>query len=78
LRVGRRWWIAGAVVAVLLIGVAVTWWVLTRPPRPVSVNDVINKFRTSQPTAPSTSRPSVLPPHPPVGVYVYATKAVRA
>ena len=70
----RRWWIAGAVVVVLLAGVAVAWWVLTRPPRPVSVNDAVNKFRTTQPTAPATARPAVLPAHPPVGVYVYATK----
>ena len=70
----RRWWIAGAVLGVVLAGAAVAWWVATRPPRPVSVNDAVNKFRTTQPTAPATARPAVLPPHPPVGVYVYATK----
>ena len=65
----RRWLIAGAVVAVILVGLVVTWWVVSRPPRAVSVNDVLHRFRTAAPTA----SPAALPPHPAVGVYVYDT-----
>jgi hypothetical protein len=56
-------------IAVLVIGVAVAWWVVTRPPKAVSVNESLHRFRAATPTA----SPSVLPPHPAVGVYVYAT-----
>lgn len=66
--------VALGVVILLPAALVVAWWVLTRPPRPVSVHDAVNKFRTTQPTAPSTARPGVLPPHPAVGVYVYATE----
>ena len=69
----RRWLIAGAVVAVLLAGAAVAWWVATRPPRAVSVNDALSKFRKSSPS-PTSGTPGSLPPHPGVGVYVYNTQ----
>jgi hypothetical protein len=65
--------IAGVVVAVVLAGVGVAWWLVTRPPRPVSVNDALDKFRKASPS-PTSGSPAVLPPHPAVGVYVYDTQ----
>lgn len=40
---------------------------LTRPPTPVSVADALDRFRSSDPTAPADAG------GPPTGVYVYAT-----
>jgi hypothetical protein len=54
----------------VLAGVAIAWWVLTRPPKAVSVNESLDRFRKATPTA----SPSVLPPHPALGVYVYDTQ----
>lgn len=63
-----RWAVAAPVVLLALVGVLV--WQAMRPPRPVSVSDVVNKFRSAQPSA----HPTGLPPAPAVGVYLYATQ----
>jgi len=61
-----RWALAGALV-VFAAGVLVFWWV-SRPPAPVSVNDVIDKFRSA------SSSPAAESGGPPIGVYLYATQ----
>ncbi|HET6817951.1 MAG TPA: hypothetical protein VFH66_12070 [Mycobacteriales bacterium] len=59
-------WLIATATLLVLAGGGVAWW-LHRPPAPVSVNQVIDKFRKSSPGAGRTSS------GPPTGVYVYAT-----
>jgi hypothetical protein len=66
----RRWrWLLACVV-VVGVGAAVALWLAFRPPKPVSVGDVVDRFRSEQPIAPA----SALPAAPAAGVYVYATR----
>ncbi len=51
----------------LVISGAVGVWRLTRPPTPVSVSDVLGRFRSADPPAPRQQD------GPATGVYVYAT-----
>lgn len=60
-----QWVLAALLVLVAAGGVAV--WRLTRPPAPVSVSDVVNRFRGDDPSGPAHSG------GPQTGVYVYAT-----
>ena len=68
----RRWralrWVLAVVLVVLAAAVLVLWWI-SRPPAPVSVNDVVNRFRS---TAPGPAAAAVGGPH--TGVYLYATR----
>ena len=68
----RRWgrvlrWALAAALVVVAAGLIVFWWV-SRPPAPVSVNDVIDNFRNASPSPVATSG------GPPIGVYLYATQ----
>jgi hypothetical protein len=65
----RRWWLWVLVVVVVLAltGGGFVWW-LTRPPAPVSVSDVVHRFRGEQSSAPAAQSGG-----PARGVYVYAT-----
>jgi hypothetical protein len=65
----RRWW-QWVLVVLVVLGVVVggfVWWV-TRPPAPVSVSDVVDRFRTAEPTGGTYGGDG-----PARGVYVYAT-----
>src|SRR5690242_2729412 len=69
----RRWmralrWVLALALVVVAGGVLVLWWV-SRPPAPVSVNDVINKFRNTSPSSAPRANGG-----PQVGVYLYATQ----
>lgn len=72
MRRGRRL-VAGLIAsgALLVVAVGVAVIVAHRAPAPVSVNHVLDRFRTASP-APTTTA-SALPPAPAAGVYLYAT-----
>lgn len=66
----RRWlrWSLGVALVVALTGGFVIWWEL-RPPKPVSVNDVVDRYRHERQSPPPTG--PLAGPAP--GVYLYAT-----
>lgn len=64
----RRWlWVLGVLVVLVAAG-GVFAWRITRPPAPVSVPDVVNRYRTAEPSGAAQAG------GPARGVYVYATK----
>ena len=71
---GRRrrcggWWRWALVALLVVVAVfAIVYWWLTRPPAPVSVSDVVDRYRSSSPA------PTSVTGGPAAGVYVYATK----
>jgi hypothetical protein len=64
----RHWWrwVLLTLAVLGLVGAGVVWWA-TRPPAPVSVSDVVDRFRTEQPSGTASGA------GPARGVYVYAT-----
>ena len=60
-----------AIGAIAVAGTGVSFVITSGPPSPVSVPDVLNRFRAGTP-APTTS-PGQLPPAPAQGVYLYRT-----
>lgn len=64
----RPWWLWLLVtLAVLSMVAGIVVWRMTRPPKPVSVSDVVHKFRSAQPSGSADGD------GPARGVYVYAT-----
>lgn len=68
----RRWralrWMLASTLVFLAAAVLVLWWI-NRPPASVSVNDVINRFRSASP-----SSAAAVVGGPRTGVYLYATR----
>lgn len=55
------------VLVLLAAGVLLLWW-MSRPPAPVSVGDVLNRFRSTSPS------PAAVTGGPRIGVYLYDTR----
>lgn len=66
----------GAAGTLLVAGTGVTYLVLSRPPAPVSVPDVIHHYRSAHPSPEPV--PSGRPPAPRPGVYIYATTGAES
>lgn len=61
----------GAIGTVLVAGTGIAYLVLSRPPAPVSIPDVIHHYRSTHPSPEAV--PSGRLPAPRPGVYIYAT-----
>jgi len=60
-----------AIGAIVVAGTGVSFVIASGPPAPVSVPDVLHRFRAGTP--PPTGSPGALPPAPAQGVYLYRT-----
>ena len=75
-RKGRVVLLVGTLGAALVAGTGITYLVLSRPPAPVSVPDVIHHYRSAHPTP--EPMPSGGLRAPKAGVYVYATTGTES
>jgi hypothetical protein len=64
-------WVVASLLVLAATFLLLMWW-LTRPPAPVSVPDVINRFRSTEPSA-----AAVVDGGPARGVYLYATRGTE-